>query len=40
MVKAFEICISDNALWQKNNRLVTTKVNMSIKTLEGAETSN
>jgi hypothetical protein len=38
MVEAFETCISNNALWRKNNRLVTTKVDASIKTLEGGET--
>ena len=40
MVEAFETCISDNAVWQKNDRPVTTKVDASIKTLEGAETSS
>jgi hypothetical protein len=38
MVKAFETCISNNALWWKNDRLVTTEVDASIKTLEGGET--
>jgi hypothetical protein len=40
MVKAFETCISNNTLWWKNDRLVTTKVDVSIKTLEGGETSS
>ena len=40
MVKAFETYISNNALWWKNDRLVTTKVDASIKALEGAETSS
>ena len=39
MVEAFETCISDNALWGKNDRPVT-KVDVSIKTPEGAETSS
>jgi hypothetical protein len=38
MVEAFETCIFNNALWQKNDRLVTTKVNALIKMLEGAKT--
>ena len=40
MVEAFETCISDNALWRKNDRLVTTEVDASIETPEGAETSS
>jgi hypothetical protein len=40
MVEAFETCISDNALWRKSDRLVTTEVDASIKTPEGAETSS
>ena len=40
MVEAFETCISDNALWRKNDRLVTTEVDVSIKAPEGAETSS
>ena len=40
MVEAFETCISNNALWRKNDRLVTTEVDASIKAPEGAETSN
>jgi hypothetical protein len=40
MVEAFETCICDNALWQKSNRPVTTEVDASIKTPEGAETSS
>jgi hypothetical protein len=40
MVEAFETCISDNALWRKNDRPVITEVDASIKTLEGAETSS
>jgi hypothetical protein len=40
MVEAFETCISDNALWRKNDRPVTTEADASIKTLEGGETSS
>jgi hypothetical protein len=40
MVEAFETCICGNALWQKNDRPVTTEVDASIKTPEGAETSS
>jgi hypothetical protein len=40
MVEAFETCISDNALWRKNDRPVTTEVDALIKTPEGAETSS
>jgi hypothetical protein len=40
MVEAFETCICDNALWRKNDRPVTTEVDASIKTPEGAETSS
>jgi hypothetical protein len=40
IIEAFEICISDNALWRKNDRLVTTEVGASIKTPEGGETSS
>jgi hypothetical protein len=40
MVEAFETCISNKALWRKNDRLVTTKVDVLIKTLEGGETSS
>ena len=40
MVEAFETCISDNALWRKNDIPGTTEVDMSIKTPEGEETSS
>ena len=40
MVEAFETCISDNALWRKNDILGTTEVDMLIKTPEGEETSS